>query len=87
MDESMKWYSSDWKYLCVARGNGKSQLFSKLVALRVELKRIKAENEQISMYPNKRVVYLALHGHGRTRKKNRNRALKWVRSNILEVKG
>lgn len=31
----------------------------------------------IDLYPNKRVIYLAKHGKGRTKKKNINRILKW----------
>lgn len=31
----------------------------------------------IDLYPDKRVIYLATHGKGRTRKKNINRILKW----------
>lgn len=31
----------------------------------------------INFYPNKRVIYLAKHGKGRTKKKNVNRILKW----------
>lgn len=33
--------------------------------------------EAINLYPNKRVIYLATHGKGRTRKKNVKRILKW----------
>lgn len=32
----------------------------------------------INTYPNKRVVHLALHGKGRTRKKNIHRIYKWL---------
>lgn len=86
MDKSMKWYSPDWRWLCVARGNGKSQMITKLDMLRYEVRKLNFENKLIRMYPNKRVVHLALHGRGRIRKKNRNRALKWALSNVLEVK-
>ena len=86
MDKSMKWYGSDWKYLCVARGNSKSQMITALDILWYEVRKLNFENKLIRMYPNKRVVHLALHGHDRTRKKNRNRALKWALSNVLEVK-
>lgn len=33
----------------------------------------------LELYPNKRVIFLATHGHGRTQKKNINRILKWLR--------
>lgn len=86
MGESIKWYRPEWRWLCVARANGKSQMTTTLDMLRYEVRKLNFENKHIRMYPNKRVVHLALHGHGRTRKKNRNRALKWALSNVLGVK-
>lgn len=35
-------------------------------------------NSVIKLYPNKRVVHLAKHGKGRTRKKNIHRIYKWL---------
>lgn len=34
--------------------------------------------EALRTYPNRRVVYLALHGKPLVRKKNRNRIIKWM---------
>lgn len=38
-------------------------------------------NAVISAYPKKRVVYLALHGKPRVRKKNMRRIMKWLEVN------
>ena len=60
----------------MGRGNGKTT-YTGLVYWWETIKRIREfEDSVISMYPDKRVRDLALHGHGRTRKKNRNRILK-----------
>ena len=49
-------------------------------ALRPVIKAIADVLEQIiNLYPNKRVIHLAKHGKGRTKKKNINRILKWYR--------
>ncbi len=37
----------------------------------------------LAAYPNKRVVHLAKHGHGRTKKKNIHRILKWYQRGAL----
>ena len=60
----------------VARANGKST-YTAICYWFETIKRIhEFEDSVISVYPNKRVRDLALHGYGRTRKKNRNRILK-----------
>ena len=71
----------DWaNYIySIARGNTKSECtIWGMIALEIN-RRIDEEIKLIKQHPNKRVVHLALHGYGRTRKKNRNRALNDLR--------
>lgn len=64
---------------CLARGNTKSWLIAWENHLRLIKRLMDEEDELIKQHPNKRVVHLALYGHGRTRKKNRNRALRYLK--------
>ena len=60
----------------VGRGNGKSGYTSFLYIKEVYRIVREYEDEIIRQYPHKRAKHLALYGHGRIQKKNRNRILK-----------
>ena len=42
--------------------------------------------DALRTYPNRRVVYLALHGKPLVQKKNRNRIIKWMEKSFKEKK-
>ena len=72
------------KLIKYARCNGKSffQTLEYAVNCMVELYK-----KMISVYPNKRVVYLAGHGSRRTRKKNMKRIIKYYKNYIQKENG